>query len=70
MFAMLVMSKHILYDFYYNVLKNTFNKVELLGQDMDSLIVQLSDKGNIVHNMCEMYKSFDFSELYNTSDFY
>ena len=44
--------------------------VELLGQDTDSLIVQLSDKGNIVHKMCEMYKSFDFSELDKSSYFY
>ena len=69
-FAILDMSKHILYDFYYSVLKNTFDTVELLGQDTDSLIVQLSDKGNIVHKMYEMYKSFDFSELDNTSYFY
>ena len=39
-------------------------------QDTDSLIVQLSDKGNIVHKMCEMYKSFDFSELDPSSYFY
>ena len=38
-FAILDMSKHIIYDFYYNVLKNTFDNVELLGQDTDSLIV-------------------------------
>ena len=69
-FAILDMSKHIIYDFYYNVLKNTFDTVELLGQDTDSLIVQLSDKGNIVHKMCDMYKSFDYSELDNTSYFY
>ena len=70
-FAILDMSKHIIYDFYDTVLKNnTFNNMELLGQDTDSLIVQLSDKGNIVHKMCEMYKSFDFSELDNTSYFY
>ena len=30
----------------------------------------MSDKGNIVHKMFEMYKSFDFSELGNTSYFY
>ena len=46
-FAILDMSKHIIYDFYYNVLKTTFDNAELLGQDTDSLIVQLSDKGNI-----------------------
>ena len=44
--------------------------MELLGYDTDSLIVQLSDKGNIVYKMCDMYKSFDFSELDNTSYFY
>ena len=69
-FAILDMSKHIIYDFYYNVLKTTFDNVELLGQDTDSLIVQLNDRGNIVHKMCDMYKSFDFSELDNTSYFY
>ena len=69
-FAILDMSKHIIYDFYYNVLKTTFENVEILGQDTDSLIVQLSDKGNIVHKMCEMYKSFDFSKLDNRSYFY
>ena len=69
-FAILDMSKHIIYDFYYNVLKKTFDNVELLGQDTDSLIVQLSDKGNIVHKMFDMYKSFDFFELDKTSYFY
>ena len=53
-FAILDMSKHIIYDFYYNVLKKASDNVEILGQDTDSLIVQLSDKGNIVHKMCEM----------------
>ena len=56
-FAILDMSKHIIYDFYYNVLKNTFDNVELLSQDTDSLIVQLSDMGSIIHKMCDMYKS-------------
>ena len=51
-FAILDMSKHIIYDFYYNVFKKTFDNVELLGKDTDSLIVQLSDKGNIVHKTC------------------
>ena len=69
-FAILDMSKHIIYNFCYNVLKNTFEHVELLGQDTDSLIVQLYDKDNIVYKMCAMYKSFDFSELDNTSYFY
>ena len=49
---------------------NEFDNVELLWQDTDSLIVQLSDKSSIVHKMCEMYKSFDFSELDKSSYFY
>ena len=69
-FAILDMSKHIIYDFYYNVLKMIFETVELLGQDTDLLIIQLSDKGDIVHKMFEMYKSFDFFELDKTSYFY
>ena len=36
----------------------------------ESLFVRLSDKGNSVHKMCEMYKSFDIFELDNTSYFY
>ena len=38
-FAILDMSKHIIYDLYYNVLKKTYNNVELLGQNTESLIV-------------------------------
>ena len=37
---------------------------------MESLFDRLSDKGNSVHKMCEMYKSFDIFELDNTSYFY
>ena len=68
-FAILDMSKHII-----TVSATTCSRrhsiTELLKHETDSLIVQLSDKGNIVHKMCEMYKSFDFSELDNTSYFY
>ena len=41
--------------------------VELLGQEMESLFVRLSDKDNNVHKMYEMYKSIDIFELDNTS---
>ena len=68
-FSILDMSKHIIYDFYNNLLKNSFDNVELLEQDTDSLIVQLRNKSNIVHKMCDMYKSLDFSELDNTNYF-
>ena len=37
---------------------------------MESLFDRLSDKGNNVHKMCEMYKSSDIFELDNTSYFY
>ena len=63
------MSKHIIYKFYYNVFKNTFDNMEILGQDTDSLIVQLNDNVSIVYEMCDMYKSFDFLELDNTNYF-
>ena len=56
------MSKHIIYDFYYDVLKTTFHNVELLGQDTGSLIAQLNDQGNTIHKMYDMYKSFDYLE--------
>ena len=64
------MSKHIIYDFYYDVLKTTFHNVELLGQDTGSLIAQLNDQGNTIHKMYDMYKSFDYLKLENTSYFY
>ena len=37
--CLLGMSKHIIYDFHYNIIKTTFHNVELLGQDTGSLIV-------------------------------
>ena len=37
-FAIMDMFKHIIYDFYFNVLKNTFDNVDLLGHDTDSLL--------------------------------
>ena len=44
--------------------------VKLWGQEMKSLFVRLSEKGNSVHKMCEMYKSIDIFELDNKSYFY
>ena len=44
--------------------------VKLWGQEMKSLFVRLSEKGNSVQKMCEMYKSIDIFELDNTSYFY
>ena len=43
--------KHIIFDFYSNMLRNIFDNVELLSQDEDSLIVQVSYKVNIIHNI-------------------
>ena len=60
--CLLGMSKHIIYDFHYNIIKTTFHNVELLGQDTSSLFAQLNDQGNTIHKMCDMYKSFDYLE--------
>lgn len=68
-FAILDLSKYIIYDFYYNKLKKVFNNVTLLGQDTDSLIVKITDN-NTITKMLDMYKSFDFSELDPSSFFY
>ena len=68
-FALLDMSKYIIYDFYYNKLKTTFNWVELIYQDVDSFIVHIKDSST-VNKMCTLYKSFDFSELDTSSYFY
>ena len=68
-FAILDMSKYIIYDFYYNKLKKMFNNVTLLGQDTDSLIVKIRDE-NTVGKMLDTYKCFDFSELDTSSYFY
>ena len=56
----LKMSKYIIYDFFYNVLKNNFKNVQLLGQDTDSLIVRLNGHPS---KICELYESFDFSKF-------
>ena len=40
--------------------KYTFDNMELLSQDMDMLIVQLSDKINIVQKIYKIYVMFDF----------
>ncbi len=66
-FAILDMSKYIIYDFFYNVLKKNFNNVQLLGQDTDSLIVRMNGHPS---KICELYKSFDFSEIDKNSYFY
>ena len=66
-FAILDMSKYIIYDFFYNVLKKNFNNVQLLGQDTDSLIVKMDGHPS---KICELYESFDFSEIDHRSYFY
>ena len=68
-FAILDMSKYIIYDFYYNKLKETFNDVGLLGQDTDSLMVEITDP-NLDEKLLDMYKSFDLSELDPSSYYY
>ena len=63
-FAILDMSKHIIYDFF--LLQRAQDDIRHRGavgtKDTDSLIVQLSDKRatSSTKKMCDMYKSFDF----------
>ena len=55
-FAILDMSKHIIYDFYYNVLKMTFDNVELLGQDTDSLIAEFDNTSYFYGELVKYYE--------------
>lgn len=61
-FAILDLSKYIMYDVYYNVLKKNFDTT-LLAQDTDSLMVNLRSKQDIETKLCKLYNYFDFSEL-------
>lgn len=61
-FAILDLSKYIMYDVYYNVLKKNFDTT-LLAQDTDSLMVNLRSEQDIETKLCKLYNYFDFSEL-------
>ena len=68
------LSKMLMYDFYYNVLKKRYgNKVKLLFTDTDSLCVEIETE-DVYKDMSEEKQYYDFSEypkdnfLYNTDN--
>ena len=68
------LSKMLMYDFYYNVLKNRYgDKLKLLFTDTDSLCVEIETE-DIYKDMSEQKQYYDFSEypkdhfLYNTDN--
>jgi len=65
-FAVLDLSKYIVYNLYYNALKSNFKSVTLMGQDTDSLICMLSDP-DPAKKILELYSYFDYSELKTNS---
>jgi hypothetical protein len=73
-FIILELSKFIMYDFYYNVLKKRYgDKIKLLFTDTDSLCVEIETE-DIYKDMAEQKEYYDFSEypkdhfLYNTDN--
>jgi len=64
-FTVLELSKHLMYDFYYNYLKNKYgNNLRLLMTDIDSLYIEVKlDGGDFYEDMKED------SSYYDTSDF-
>ena len=67
-FTVLELSKYIVYDYYYNVLKPNFDSVQLLGQDTDSLIVKLTSNDNDLR-ILKLADYMDFSETDLNSPF-
>ena len=56
------LSKYLMYDFYFNVMKKKYNdKIKLLFTDTDSLTVEVETE-DIYEDMKGMKQYFDFSE--------
>ena len=67
--AVLELSKLLMYDFYYNVLKKEFNeKMHLCYIDTDSFIIQFDKDINVHKWMVENYKYFDLSNFPDNHD--
>ena len=60
-FCILELSKHLMYDTYYNKFQSTFKDVKLLYTDTDSFVIHVTDR-NIYKIMQENEDLFDFSD--------
>ena len=64
--CILDLSKHLMYDFYYNVIQNKYgsDKIKLLFSDTDSLFLKITTKDlyQDIYNDKDLMKHFDFSD--------
>ena len=64
--CILDLSKHLMYDFYYNVIQNKYgsDKIKLLFSDTDSLFLEITTKDlyQDIYNDKDLMKHFDFSD--------
>jgi len=65
-FTVLEMSKHLMYDFYYNYLRNKYgSNLRLLMTDKDNLCIEIKGDASL-----DFYKDMkEDSDKYDTSDF-
>ena len=68
-FAVLEISKLAMYDFHYNIMKNTFNNFNLLFTDTDSLCYEICDESPY-ETFYENRKHFDFSNYSKKSKYF
>jgi hypothetical protein len=58
----LELSKHLMYDTYYNKIQPMFKDVKLLYTDTDSMVLHIKDSGNVYKIMHQNSELFDFSD--------
>lgn len=61
-FAVLELSKLLMYSTYYERIQNMFNDVKLIYTDTDSLVLHIKNSGNIYKTMLENKDLFDLSD--------
>ena len=67
-FTVLELSKWLMYDFHYNLIKNNFN-AELLFTDTDSLTYEIKSE-NVYKEFFKWKDLFDFSNYWKDSKFF
>jgi hypothetical protein len=68
-FAVLEYSKHLMYDFHYNVMKQRFgDSIKLCFTDTDSFLYQVKDVDyyELVHSMCDKFDTSNYSKDFLT----